>query len=78
LYFSIVLNLLGFLPTVPEQELPAFYPVFREVRHGLRIAFETLAIMLLVAGAVFYGLLTSLKSIPLASIGTTVVFSILS
>jgi hypothetical protein len=78
LYFSIVLNLRGLLPNVPDHELPAFYPVFGTIRHGLRVTFELLAMILLVIGAVFYALLSSLKSVPLASIGAVVVFSIVA
>jgi hypothetical protein len=78
LYFSIILNLRGLLPTVPEDELPAFYPVAGKIRHGLRIAFEIATTILLVAGATFYGVLNDLKSVPLASIGAVVLFSLLS
>jgi hypothetical protein len=78
MYFSIILNLRGLLPTFPDHELPAFYPVFGNIRHGLRIGFETLSIILLIGGALFYAILKSLKSDPLASIGAVVMFSILS
>ena len=40
--------------------------------------FETISVILLVGGAVFYALLKSLKAVPLASIGAPVMFSIVS
>jgi hypothetical protein len=78
MYFSIVLNLIGFLPAVPDEELPVFYPIFGKIRHGLRIITEATTVALLVLGAIFYAILTSLKSLPLAHIGAPVLFAILA
>ncbi|KAF2432533.1 hypothetical protein EJ08DRAFT_647979 [Tothia fuscella] len=79
LYFSIVINLMGLFPNIPDEELYRWNPVFGgNLRHVLRIGFELLGVLLIVAGAVLYATLQSVKTVPLASIGAVVGFSLVA
>jgi hypothetical protein len=79
LFFSIIINVWGLFPRVPENEIPAYYMSFRlKFRHVLRIILEFMTAALLATGAVLYGVSDSYAAVPLASIGVVVVFSIMS
>jgi hypothetical protein len=55
------------------------FPGFRsKFKHVLRISFESLTTAILITGAILYGLSNTFKSVPLASVGVVVIFSVLA